>query len=275
MRLPSFGAVSDKTLTGWAMAMKRLGSFLALLCERIDEVQEDFHSHLMPIVSSETMPEGIDKKIRITEVIWDPDWRDTLDRITQVYPSAMICIRVPYKAGVEELILDLVESGCDIIDIEGSFKGRAMDDESRFIKEGIRSVHNIMVNEGMRDEITILASGGFAMAEHVAKSIICGADAVLVDFPALIALECRMCHRCEKGLSCPVEIGDAPPGWVASRTVNILGAWHNQLLEVMGAMGIRDIRRLRGEVGRAMFFEELDKEIFGPLGEVKEGCELE
>ncbi len=43
----------------------------------------------------------------------------------------------------------------------------------------------------------------------------------------------------------------------------------------MGAMGIRDIRRLRGEVGRAMFFEELDKNIFGSLNRVEEGFELE
>ena len=113
------------------------------------------------------------------------------------------------------------------------------------------------------------------MAEHVAKSIICGADAVYVDFPILIALECRMCHRCEQELPCPVEIENASIKWVASRTINIIGAWHNQLLEVMGAMGIRDVRRLRGEVGRAMFFEDLDKNIFGSLNKVEEGFDLE
>jgi hypothetical protein len=54
-----------------------------------------------------------------------------------------------------------------------------------------------------------------------------------------------------------------------------MGAWHNQLLEVMGAMGIRDARRLRGEVGRAMFFDQLDPETFEALGTVEEECELE
>ena len=57
--------------------------------------------------------------------------------------------------------------------------------------------------------------------------------------------------------------------------MNLLGAWHNQLLEVMGAMGIMDARRLCGETGRAMFFEDLDRSTFESLGEVKEGCELE
>ena len=113
------------------------------------------------------------------------------------------------------------------------------------------------------------------MAEHVAKSVICGADAVFIDFPILIALECRMCRRCTKGLSCPVEIDQAPSSWVASRVVNLLGAWHNQLLEVMGAMGMRDARRLRGEAGRAMFFEDLDEATFGSLGKIEEEYELE
>ena len=51
----------------------------------------------------------------------------------------------------------------------------------------------------------------------------------------------------------------------AQRLVNLVGAWNNQLLEVLGAMGMREVRRLRGEVGRAMFMEDLDKEIFAPL----------
>jgi len=56
---------------------------------------------------------------------------------------------------------------------------------------------------------------------------------------------------------------------------NLIGAWHNQLLEVMGAMGIRDVRRLRGETGRAMFYEDLDRSTFGSLGTLREGYELE
>ena len=123
--------------------------------------------------------------------------------------------------------------------------------------------------------LILLASGGFAMAEQVAKSIICGADAVYVDFLIQIALECKMCHRCEQELPCPVEVENASIKWVVARTINIIGAWHNQLLELMGAMGIRDVRRLRGEVGRAMFYEDLDKNIFGSLNTVEEGFDLE
>ena len=42
----------------------------------------------------------------------------------------------------------------------------------------------------------------------------------------------------------------------------------------MGAMGMREARRLRGDVGRAMFFENLEEETFGKLfGTRKAGLE--
>ena len=103
------------------------------------------------------------------------------------------------------------------------------------------------------------------MAEHMAKLIICGADAVGIDVPLLVAMECRLCKRCRQGISCPVELGTVEKGWGAARIRNLIAGWHNQLLEVLGAMGIREVRRLRGEMGRAMFYEDLEKE-FAALG---------
>ena len=111
------------------------------------------------------------------------------------------------------------------------------------------------------------------MAEHMAKAIICGADGVVVDIPMLIALECRLCGRCKRGESCPVNIGSIDSAWGAQRIVNLFGAWHNQLLEIMGACGIREVRRLRGEVGRALFLEDLERESFAPIfGQRKVSC---
>ncbi|MBU3949855.1 MAG: hypothetical protein KJ826_16760, partial [Proteobacteria bacterium] len=63
----------------------------------------------------------------------------------------------------------------------------------------------------------------------------------------------------------PVKLGNINPDWGKQRIINLIGAWRNQLIEVMGAMGIREARRLRGEVGRSMWFEDLEKESFGPI----------
>jgi hypothetical protein len=210
----------------------------------------------------------------MVELPWD-QWRELGKAIQGGQNGLLTSVRIPLREGAEEDVLSVVREGVYVIHLEGSPHGRYADAGAGYLKDGIRSVHRHLMEAGVREEVTLLVSGGLSMAEHVAKAVICGADAVYVDFPILIALECRMCRRCTQGLSCPVEIETAPAPWVARRVVNLFGAWHNQLLEVMGAMGIRDARRLRGEAGRAMFFEELDRSTFEGMGQMEEGCELE
>ncbi len=45
----------------------------------------------------------------------------------------------------------------------------------RDMRDVLRDVHTSLVKGGLRDEITLIASGGIAQAEHLAKAIICGA----------------------------------------------------------------------------------------------------
>ena len=276
LRVPPCGSLSGDTIKGWALAAKELRTFLALPIDMITGELVSFGESLIPIMSP-IQPHSGDglEGVRLVEVPWGENWKEIVKRIKESHPSALISCRVPLVRGMMEKIMSLVDSDVSILYLEGMASGRAMDDNSIFIKDGIREAHLALVERGIRDEVTLLAGGGIAMAEHAAKAIICGADGVVIDFAILIALECRMCRRCTKGLPCPVEIDRAEQSWVASRITNLLGAWHNQLLEVMGAMGIRDVRRLRGETGRAMFFEDLDRSTFGSLSEVQEGYELE
>jgi len=282
LRKPGFGAMSEKTISGWAEAAKRLGTLFSLPAEMPGEIPKEYGPWLLPAISADQTSndggealEGLPSGCRMVELRLDDGWHEAVKNVMALDPKVLISARVPMAEGMEEKALQLVEADVPIIHLEGNFRGRGFDDPEKFLKDGIRSVHLKLVEAGIRDNVTLLASGGISMAEHVAKAIICGADGVFVDFPMLIAMECRMCRRCEKGLSCPVDIQDASPLWTAGRVVNLVGAWHNQLLEVMGAMGIRDARRLRGEVGRAMFFEQLDKETFEGMGTVEEECELE
>jgi glutamate synthase domain-containing protein 2 len=222
-------------------------------------------------VKAGDLPEGI----RMVELDWDENWSERIESLNADRPDLMLSVKVPVSLGMEEKALSLVKGGVSIIHIEADKSARFQDDDSRHLKEAIRSLHLKLIDEKIRERVSILASGGIAMAEHVAKALICGVDAVYIDSALLVALECRLCRRCRNDLSCPVDLGDAPSDWVCSRAINLMGAWHNQLLEVMGAMGIRDARRLRGEAGRAIFFDELDRETFGELGALEEDCELE
>jgi ferredoxin len=276
LRIPSFGSITNRTVKGWAMAAKRLGTLLAVPEEQLREDLAAFAENVVPVLRG--APAGktaLWERHPMVEMAASATQEISGKFAGKEDSGPMTVVAIPLEDGIEQRVIGLAEAGFSLLRIQGSEEGTFLDDHSRSLKEGIRAVHSKLVEANMRDRVTLLASGGLAMAEHVAKAIICGADAVYVDFPLLIALECRMCRRCVKDLSCPVCIEEASPEWVALRSINLIGAWHSQLLEVMGAMGIRDARRLRGEAGRAMFFEDLDEATFGSLGELKEGFELE
>jgi len=104
------------------------------------------------------------------------------------------------------------------------------------------------------------------LSEHVAKAIICGADVVSINLPLLIAIECRLCETCKPGDYCPSKLDtEIDLQYGVGRMTNLIGAWHWQLVELMGAMGMREARRLRGDVGRAIFKDEIEEEIYGPI----------
>jgi len=129
----------------------------------------------------------------------------------------------------------------------------------------IRKVHTTLVTESLRDDVTLIASGGITRAEHVPKAIICGADLVAIDTTVLVALQSRFLGECVSAESGRISAEKFDSKWGEQRLVNLLSSWHDQLIEILSAMGIRDVRRLRGDVGRAMFNEELEKEAFGDI----------
>jgi hypothetical protein len=181
-------------------------------------------------------------------------------------PAQIAMVRLPATAGAVTRIRKLAEMGIESVHLAFDGHGREQRPEGgRHMREVIREVHTALVKDGTRDELSFSVSGGIALAEHMAKAVLCGADFVAVDLPLLIAMECRLCRDCEQELSCQVTLEEAEEAFLTRRVVNLVGAWHSQLLEMMGAMGIREARRLRGETGRCMFFEDLEAETFGCL----------
>lgn len=182
-------------------------------------------------------------------------------------PNIIFGVALPFERQTREAALHLVEQGVSVLRVYADRNGNEFSPAStpRFIKEVVRDIHLALVQTRKRDCVTLLAGGGIAMAEHVAKLIACGADGIVVDDALLVALECRMCQRHAEDAACPVALETIDAAWGTQRITNLLGAWHSQLIEVMGAMGLREVRRLRGEVGRVMFFKDLEAECFAPI----------
>jgi ferredoxin len=234
-----------------------------------------YKAHIVPLLT--TLREDLIMTSKMAEFEYGSDVLSQVKEAKELNPRSILSVKVPCGDQVAEISEELTVGGVEVIhlytDLNGqTFRKSLIKNASQrsFIKDTILDVHRHLVDLRIRDEVTLIVSGGIASAEHVAKSILCGADVTAIDLPLLIALECRYCKNCRNGLACPIELREVNPQWGAQRVINLIGAWRSQLLEVLGAMGLREVRRLRGEVGRAIFFDDIQKETFDTVF-VREG----
>lgn len=202
---------------------------------------------------------------KMVELEYEKDVLTVVKEAKKLNQGTIISVRVPFGDNVEQIVEELTYAGIEVIHLYADLNGKAVNQthkKSLLIKDMTQKVHRHLVDLKIRDDVTLIVSGGIAMAEHVAKAIICGADLTAIDLPLLFALECRYCKDCQEDLACPVELKDVNSEWGAQRIINLIGAWRNQLIEILGAMGLREVRRLRGEVGRAIFLEDIEKDTF-------------
>lgn len=177
----------------------------------------------------------------LTVTEWDDGLRET-------FPKAVFIVRVPFESD----LLALYKQGARVFHLTCDYHGRGKEE---FILDLIRKAHLTFVKAGIRDSVTLIGSGGIILAEHVAKAIICGLDLVAIDTSLLVALQAKFQ---EGGFILPhfsVE-------WGKQRLINLCSSWCDQLLEIMGAMGLREIRRMRGEIGRSLCQKDLEDQAF-------------
>jgi len=138
------------------------------------------------------------------------------------------------------------------------------------IEFAIPKVHKFLVAEGIREKITLIASGGMRTVFDVLKAIALGADGVVIGTAEMVALGCVRCACCESGRGCPRGIASTDPEliqqmsveWAPSGSSTWHNAWREQMVEVLARLGMSSIRELRGRSDVLCYLSE------EPAGEV-------
>ncbi|MBN1653264.1 MAG: alpha-hydroxy-acid oxidizing protein [Deltaproteobacteria bacterium] len=264
--IPRRGLVGTSTREAMVKAAKDL-DLLAVVSadEGATALKGYLGQAIVKVGDSRPSPEVL-KQAAILEFAYADNVMDRIAELKRENSRLITSIRLLLDERAVQRAAKLACAGADIIHLWADDHGRGFGErKDDFLTRLVREVHLKLIEQAVREQVSVLVSGGLGMAEHVAKAIICGADGVGVDLALLVAMECRLCKTCEPGTVCPVQMDQTPVAWGAQRICNLIGSWHSQLIEVMGAMGIREVRRLRGELGRTMFLEDLEKENFSPL----------
>ena len=213
---------------------------------------------VVPLVPPEQVDQVLNsgQEFKMLELeVWD---RSAFETLTGAFPSAVIAVRLGMDADPGEALA----CGSSVLHVVADYHGRA---GARFALEAIKSLHERLIDEGVRERITLIGSGGIIAAEHVPKAIIAGLDAVALDTALIVALQARFEGELLRPEAAAINIPPVDAAWASQRLVNLIGSWRDQLLEILGAMGLREVRRLRGEIGRAMFQRDLEQEAFAGI----------
>jgi hypothetical protein len=258
---------SHSILESIAGASARTGTYFIVSPLQANQLSEAQRQCLIPLLSADNVADcvGLIRGARLVE-LEDYDSSSLVEAqrlLLRINPDLVISVRLPLTERAPDQAISLARSAVDVIHVTANYHGEGWDEQNpRFIKDLIREVQLRLVSESFRDDVTLVASGGITKAEHVPKAIICGADLVAIDTTVLVALQSRFEGECVSPESGKIVPERFDSGWGEQRLVNLLASWHDQLIEILSAMGMRDVRRLRGDVGRAMFNEDLEMEAF-------------
>ena len=257
---------SPSILESIARAATRTGTFFIASSSQANQLASSQRDQLIPLVNRDDLG-GIDSSSDGSSLIefstYDSFLNGDIRRQLKLNSDTVISVRLPLTRHAADSAVQLARNGANVIHLTANYHGEGWDNQNPgFVKDLIRDVHGRLVSESCRDEVTLIASGGITRAEHVPKAIICGADLVAIDTTALVALQSSFEGECVSVETGRIAVEEFDSTWGEQRLINLLASWHDQLIEILSAMGIRDVRRLRGDVGRAMFNEDLEKEAF-------------
>ena len=189
-----------------------------------------------------------------------------------------VIVKVAAVHNIAAIASGIARSGADIIAIDG-FRGgtgaaptRIRDNVGIPIELALAAVDHRLRDEGIRNQVSLIAGGSIRNAADVVKAVALGADACYIGTAALIALGCHLCRSCQTGrcnwgiaTQRPELVARLDPEIGAQRLVNLMTAWKHEIKELLGGMGINSIEALRGNrlMLRGIGLNEKELEILG------------
>lgn len=165
-------------------------------------------------------------------------------------------VKIAIKIGFDGIIIDGTEGGTGAAPIMAS---RHLGIPAMpALVQAVKTVEAA----GLKDEFSIIISGGIKDGADVAKALAIGANAVAIGTGAMVAMGCRVCLKCHKG-QCAFGIGTQDPEQrknldidvAAQRVANYIKGMTNEAIVLAKACGKSKLRSLEREDLRSLTLE--------------------
>lgn len=158
---------------------------------------------------------------------------------------------------IKQKVNEFLDLGVDMLHVHG-LRNK---DEYFVTSNAVQALHHYLLRIGMRHEVSILASGGIRLASDSQKTIQRGAEATLIDFAALLALDPTAYRAYIENRATTEKLLSMEVDWAVQRLNHQAESRKVQILEVLGAAGFKDIKKTVGEEGRLIDFHQLEQRL--------------
>ncbi len=165
-------------------------------------------------------------------------------------------IKIAVKVGVDGIILDGMQGGTGAAPVMAS--------EHLGIPTMPALVQAVQTLEemGVKDEVSLIVSGGIRNGADLAKALAIGADAVAIGTGAMVAMGCNVCLRCQAG-QCAFGIGTQDPELrkrldiedASERVANYIKGMTAEAIVLAKAAGKTKLKNLEREDLRSLTLE--------------------
>jgi len=169
-----------------------------------------------------------------------------------------VFVKVAATNYIPYIVSGIARMGADGVIIDGHGAGTGAtplivrDNVGIPIELAVASADEILSQQGLRDNFTIIAGGRVADATDAAKLIALGADAVNIGTGALIAIGCIMCHKCHIGF-CPATLTNKIDNnrvldidFGVKALVNFIKGFSLELANILQVLGLSNVNELKG-----------------------------